>query len=36
MNPVASNGLALRMVPEMIWTTPEMTTTTNFSTPKKS
>jgi len=39
--PVVSNGLALRTVPEMIWTTPEMTTmtmtmTTNFSTPWKS
>ena len=40
VNPVASNGSALRTVPEMIRTTPEMTTTTmtttNFSTPRKS
>jgi len=41
VNPVVSNGSALRMAPEMIWTTPEMTTTTtmtmtNFSTPQKS
>jgi len=36
-NPVISNGSALRMVPEMIRTTPEMTTTTtNSSTPWKS
>ena len=41
VNPVISNGSALRMVPEMIRTTPEITTmttmtTTNFSTPQKS
>jgi len=40
-NPVISNGSALRMVPEMIRTTPETITTTttttmNFSTPWKS
>jgi len=31
-NPVVSNGLALRMVPEMIRTTLEMTTTTTTMT----
>jgi len=42
MNPVDSNGLALRMVLEMIQITPEMTTTTttttttNFLMPWKS
>jgi len=40
-NPVVSNGSALRMVPEMIRTTPETITTTttttmNFSTLRKS
>ena len=39
-NLVVSNGSALRTAPEMIRTTPEMTTmtmtTTNFSTPRKS
>jgi len=40
-NPVISNGSALRAVPEMIWTTLEMTTTTmttmtNFLMPQKS
>jgi len=41
-NPVISNGSALRMVPEMIQMTPEMTTTTitmmmtNFLMPQKS
>ena len=40
-NPVVFNGSALRMVPEMIQTTPEMTITTtmmtsNFSMPQKS
>jgi len=38
-NPANSNGLAQKMVPEMIWTTPEMeitTTTMSLSTPWKS
>ena len=40
-NLVVSNGSALRMVLEMIWMTPEMTTTTtmtttNFSMPRKN
>jgi len=41
VNPVVSNGSALRMAPEMIRTTPEMTTTTtmtttNFLMPRKN